>query len=332
MNTRPQAPHPTPERIFQALNAYQLSAALKTAIELDFFSAIGAGRNTAAQIASRSRTAERGARILCDYLVVQGFLTKNSDGYALAPDAAMFLDRQSPAYIGACAAFLASPLRQEEFRKLPEAVRKGGTVMGKEGSLAPDHPMWVEFAQAMAPMQRLMAEAIGKLVGGDSAARSKILDVAAGHGMFGITLARQNPHAEIYAADWPSVLAVAKENAREAGILPRYHTIAGDAFEVPLGSGYDLVLVTNFLHHCDAGAIETFMRKVHASLKPGGRAITLEFIPNDDRVSPPAPAGFALIMPPRRAETLTPSGNTMRYSAKPASSRTKFTPWRRHTA
>jgi hypothetical protein len=106
-----QTPRPTPDRIFQSLNAYQLSAALKAAIELDVFGAIGAGENTAAAIASRR--------------------------YALAPDAAAFLNRQSPTYLGSCANFLASSLQQGEFRKLADAVRKGGTVMGSEGSLAP---------------------------------------------------------------------------------------------------------------------------------------------------------------------------------------------------
>lgn len=309
MTTPTQTPRPTPERIFQSLNAYQLSAALKTAIELDFFSAIGGGANTPPAIASRCQTSARGARILCDYLVVQGFLTKNGEQYALAPDAAAFLDRQSAAYIGSCATFLASPLQQDEFRKLADSVRKGGTVMGPEGSLAPDHPMWVEFARAMAPMQRLMAEMIAKLLDAGSTAKCKILDIAASHGMFGITLARHNPDVEIYAVDWPSVLEVATKNAQQAGVSSRYHTIAGDAFNVPFGSNYDLVLLTNFLHHCDAAAIEVFMRKVHASLKPTGRAVTLEFIPNDDRVSPPAPAAFALIM-----LATTPSGDAYTFA------------------
>jgi 2-polyprenyl-3-methyl-5-hydroxy-6-metoxy-1,4-benzoquinol methylase len=304
-----QTLRPTPDRIFQSLNAYQLSAALKAAIELDVFSAIGAGANTVAALASRCQTSARGARILCDYLVVQGFLTKSGDRYALAPDAAAFLDRRSPTYVGSCANFLASSLQQDEFRKLADAVRKGGTVMGSEGSLAPDHPMWVEFARAMAPMQRLMAEMLAKLVEEDCAGKCKVLDIAAGHGMFGITLARHNPNAEIFAVDWPSVLEVAEENARQAGVSSRYHTIAGDAFEVQFGSEYDIVLLTNFLHHCDPPAIETFVRKVHEALKPGGRATTLEFIPNDDRVSPPAPAAFALIM-----LASTPSGDAYTFA------------------
>lgn len=309
MTTASQTSRPTPARIFQSLNAYQLAAALKGAIELDFFTAIGAGADTASAVASRCQVSERGARILCDYLVVQNFLTKTGDRYALAPDAAAFLDRRSPTYVGSAANFIASPFLQDEFRKVTGAVRKGGTLMGPEGSLAPEHPMWVEFARSMGPLQSLSAEMIAKLIGADAAGKCKVLDIAAGHGMFGVTLARHNPHAEIYAQDWPAVLEVAKENAQKAGVSSRYHTIPGDAFHVDLGSDYDLILLTNFLHHADPPAIEAFMRKVHAALKPGGRAVTLEFIPNDDRISPPDPAAFAIIL-----LATTPAGDAYTFT------------------
>ncbi|HEV2288050.1 MAG TPA: class I SAM-dependent methyltransferase [Candidatus Acidoferrales bacterium] len=291
-----QTQRPTPERIFQALNGYQLTAALKAAIELEIFTAIGGGADMAAVIASRCQASERGVRILCDYLVVHGFLTKSGKGYGLAPDAAVFLDRRSHTYIGACTGFLTSPFIRGEFDRLVEAVRKGGTMMGPEGSMAPDHPMWVEFARSMAPLQGLMAETVAKVIGVDPAAKCKVLDIAAGHGMFGVTVARHNPNAEIYAVDWSGVLDVAKENAERAGVSSRFHAIPGDAFRVEFGSDYDLVLLANFLHHFDPAAIEKFMRKTHAALKSGGRAVTLEFIPNEDRISPPFPAAFGVIV------------------------------------
>jgi SAM-dependent methyltransferase len=89
---------------------------------------------------------------------------------------------------------------------------------------------------------------------------------------------------------------VAKENAQQAGVAGRYETIAGSAFEADFGGGYDLVLLTNFLHHFDPPTCESLLRKVHAALKPGGRAVTLEFVPNEDRVSPPIPASFSMMM------------------------------------
>lgn len=309
MTTASQTPRPTPERIFQSLGAYQLTAALKAAIELNVFTAIGAGADTPAAIASRCQIAERGARILCDYLGARDFLTKRDGHYALAPDVAVFLDRQSSAYIGSCANFIASAFIQDEFRKLSDAVRKGGTMMGPEGSTAPEHPMWVEFARSMMSLQAAMAETIANLIRTDSSRECKVLDIAAGHGMFGIAFARHNPSAEIYALDWPAVLEVAKENAQKAGVSSRHHTIPGDAFHVALGSEYDLILLTNFLHHFDPSAIEAFMHKVHAALKPGGRAVTLEFVPNDDRVSPPTPATFSIVM-----LATTPSGDAYTFA------------------
>jgi 2-polyprenyl-3-methyl-5-hydroxy-6-metoxy-1,4-benzoquinol methylase len=98
------------------------------------------------------------------------------------------------------------------------------------------------------------------------------------------------------ALDWGNVLEVAKENAKAAGLSGRYRTLAGNAFDVDFGEGYDLVLLTNLLHHFDMAGCEMLLRKVCAALKPGGRTAILEFVPNDDRVTPPTSAGFALIM------------------------------------
>jgi 2-polyprenyl-3-methyl-5-hydroxy-6-metoxy-1,4-benzoquinol methylase len=80
----------------------------------------------------------------------------------------------------------------------------------------------------------------------------KILDIAAGHGMFGIAAAKQNPTANIYAADWKNVLEVAMRNAQAAGVADRFHQLVGSAFEADFGGDYDLVLIANFLHHFDS--------------------------------------------------------------------------------
>jgi ubiquinone/menaquinone biosynthesis C-methylase UbiE len=290
MSTTTQAGQPTPERIFDTLNAYQRTAALRGALDLDLFTTIDEGASTAADVAAKLDVPLRGARIICDYLVIIGFLTKQDDRYSLAPDSAAFLSRRSPAYLGGTMKFLNAPVFQEYFRDIAAIVRQGRSV--NDQSVAPDNPIWVEFARSMAPLMRMPAEFIAGLEG----ASSKVLDIAAGHGLFGIAIARQNPEARIFAVDWPRVLDVAKENARNAGVEARYETIPGSAFDVDFGSDYDLALLTNFLHHFDEPTNEKLLRKVHAALKPGGRAVTLEFIPNEDRVSPPGPAAFSLMM------------------------------------
>jgi 2-polyprenyl-3-methyl-5-hydroxy-6-metoxy-1,4-benzoquinol methylase len=292
----PSSQAPSPVHLFDTINSYQKTAALKGAIELDVFSSIAAGQNTAAQLAQACRTDERGTRILCDYLVVIGFLTKQERHYGLTPDTAAFLDKRSPAYMGGCIDFMLAPHHLENFKDVAAIVRKGGTTAPEGGNVAPEHPVWVKFARAMKPMMAMPAQLLAKLVNGDSTPYLKVLDIAAGHGLFGIAVAAQNPNAQIVALDWPAVLEVAQENAQEAGIAARFTTIAGDAFAVEFGDKYDVVLLPNFLHHFDAPTCEILLRKVHAALSDGGRAIILEFIPNEDRVSPPMQAAFSLMM------------------------------------
>jgi ubiquinone/menaquinone biosynthesis C-methylase UbiE len=296
MATQTQAGGPTPQLFFQTANAYQQTEALKAAIELDLFTAIAEGKDTPQALAQRCAVAERGARILADYLTIQGFLIKEGSRYKLTPDSAVFLDRKSPAYMGSLLGFLHAPKFIDAFQNLTQAVRKGGTVAGESGTVAPEHPLWVEFAKSMIPMMAKPAEEIALLVSKSRPKVNKVLDIAAGHGLFGIEIAKRCSDSQIVALDWPNVLAVAQDFASQAGIQGRYRTIAGDAFQQDFGEGYDLVLLTNFLHHFSLSSCETLLRKIHRCLIPGGRVITLEFVPNDDRVTPPPVAEFSLIM------------------------------------
>jgi 2-polyprenyl-3-methyl-5-hydroxy-6-metoxy-1,4-benzoquinol methylase len=297
----------TPERFFSAVNAFQQTEAMKAAIELEIFTVIAEGSSTAAAIAKRCAAAERGVRILCDFLTIHGFLTKNGDEYALAPDSALFLVRTSPAYIGGAIGFLLTPHIREYHERLTEAVRRGGSAIG-HGTLDAENPDWVKFAQAMMPLMYMPAELMAAELRKAGEAR-KVLDVAAGHGMFGIAVAKHNPGAQIYASDWKNVLEVARKNAENMGVGSRYHLIPGSAFDSDFGGGYDLILIPNFLHHFDVPTCATFMRKVHAALGPGGRAAIAEFVPNPDRVTPPIAAAFSMMM-----LASTPSGDAYTYA------------------
>jgi SAM-dependent methyltransferase len=248
-------------------------------------------------------------RILCDYLCIIGFLAKDGGRYSLTQDSAMFLDKRSPAYLSGAIEFQLSPMLADGFKDLAAAVRKGGAVISEEGVVAPEHPIWVKFAYAMAPMAAMPSHLMAKLVDEKADRNLKTLDIAAGHGLYGIAFAKNNPQAEIVALDWAPVLEVAKENARNAAVSDRYSTIEGSAFDVEYGSGYDLVLLTNFLHHFDTATCEKLLRKVCTALADTGRAVALEFVPNEDRISPPEAAGFSMMMLGG-----TPSGDAYTFS------------------
>src|SRR6266853_7002272 len=126
--------------------------------------------------------------------------------------------------MGTVIEFLLSPMITDNFKDLAAVVRKGGSL-SEEGTIAPDHPVWVKFARAMAPMMALPSQLLAPIVDPNANQKLRVLDIAAGHGLYGLAFAKRNPQVEVFAVDWPNVLSVAKENAAAAGVSDRYHTM-----------------------------------------------------------------------------------------------------------
>lgn len=307
--TTPQAPAFSFDLFYTTVNAYYRTAAVKAAIELDVFSVVGERGKTLKEIAHACQASERGIRILCHFLVSIGFLKMRDERLFLTRDMAMFLDSKSPGYLGGCIEFLNSPYIVDAFRDLASVIRTGQLTLAADGVVAPDHPQWVQFARAMEPMMSLPSMLLAELADPRPGRPVKVLDVAAGHGRFGIAVAQRNPQADITFLDWDNVLDVARENASKAGVATRSHFLPGSAFDLDWGEGYDVILLTNFLHHFDQSGCEQILRKAHAALKEGGRVLTFEFIANEDRVSPPLPLTFSMMM-----LGTTPAGEVYTYS------------------
>ena len=129
------------------------------------------------------------------------------------------------------------------------------------------------------------------------------------------------------ALDWDNVLDVARENAAAAKLGDRFKTLTGSAFDVDFGGPYDVVLMPNFLHHFDEATCVGLLRKARAALAPGGRLAISEFVPNEDRVSPPRPAMFAYIMlATTQAGTAFPASALERMLTEAGFHQTKFVP------
>ncbi|HMD36151.1 MAG TPA: hypothetical protein VKH42_14335 [Vicinamibacterales bacterium] len=87
---------------------------------------------------------------------------------------------------------------RNNFEDLTGAIRRGG-VQPSGDTVSADNPIWVEFARSMVPMMIPAAHAIADLIDASSAPSMKVLDIAASHGVFGITIAQRNPRAEVVA-------------------------------------------------------------------------------------------------------------------------------------
>lgn len=286
--------HLSPEHFFETARGFQRTAAIKAAIELDVFTAIAEGASDAVAIAEHCSASQRGVRVLCDYLTVLGFLTKREGRYQLTPESAAFLNRNSPTYVGCAVEFLCGPAETRGMQNLTSTIRNGTPAVTPTHEV--DSEMWVSFARNMMPLIMPGAKAMAAQIALPADRDVRVLDLAASHGMWGLSIAERFPRAQIVALDWPKVLEVAKENAARMGFGGRYSTIPGDAFTVDFLGLYDAILLPNLLHHFDKPTNEKLLKKCHGHLRPGGMVAIAEFVPNEDRVSPPVEAEFAMTM------------------------------------
>lgn len=281
--------------VFEIALAYQKTAALIAAVKLDIFSVIGSQRMTAEELAGCTGASPRGLRILCDFLTVIELLKKEGSTYALTNSARIMLDESSPFAIGSIVDFVAAPEMLRLFFDDPVSYVRGGGAEGLS-NIAPDNPIWIRFAQAMTPLASTTAKRVAAYVTASPAPVRSVLDVAAGHGLYGIEIAKVISNAVVTAIDSAGVLSVARANAEAAGVERRYQTLAGNALAIEWGSGFDLVLLPNFLHHFSIEACTLLLKKTKDSLADNGRALAVDFVPNEDRISPSLPARFAFWM------------------------------------
>jgi 2-polyprenyl-3-methyl-5-hydroxy-6-metoxy-1,4-benzoquinol methylase len=288
---------PSSGLVFNTLLCFQISAALRSAIEIDLFTAIADGHTTADAMAVRCKVNARGMRILADHLVINGFLTKRGNTYGLTAESSCYLVRHSPHYVGRQAEFMQSSFLWALFDHLTQAVREGGAQL-PGNAMEPDHDLWVTFARVMSDSMgieaALVPPIIYKLLERRTAQPLKILDVAAGHGRFGIAFAKADPTCRVVAQDWPRILEVTRDNVLKHGVSDRFTTIAGGIMEVDIGTGYDVVLIPNLIHYLDRASSVQILKKVRAAMNPGALLAIAEFAPNDDRVSTPQFASYAL--------------------------------------
>jgi len=173
---------------------------------------------------------------------------------------------------------MASKWEWDALRDLPAAVRSGGTV-ASENAETPGYKYWEDFAAHASAVASPAADVLADALGPWAAERERlnVLDMACGHGLYGYTLARRQPHALIWSLDWANVLPFARKRAEAMGITARVAMIGGDMFEVPLGGPYDVVMITNVLHHFSERRATELLRRAAATLADDGKIALVGF-------------------------------------------------------
>jgi ubiquinone/menaquinone biosynthesis C-methylase UbiE len=268
---------------------------LATAARLGLFDALEKGPQTASEIAARTSTSERGVRPVLNALVGLQFLTKNGKHqYSLTPESATFMVSGKPGYLGTVMQH-AGHDQIQQWMPLPETVRTGRPARGvnqQEGA-----EFFEQLVVGLFPMNYAAAQVLGKSLNVAAAKKPlKILDIAAGSGVWGIGVAELAPGSTITAVDWPNVLEVTRRFAAQHGMAERFSYIAGDMHAVEFGTGHDLAILGHILHVDGEKKSRALLKKVANAVAPDGTIAIAEFLVNEDRTGPPTALFFAVNM------------------------------------
>jgi len=268
---------------------------IEAAVKHRLFDLLEVSPKTAAQLAKEAGIALRGVTAIGNALVGLRLLTRNRERYALTPESAVFLVSSKPAYHGAFFHHISTQLIPN-WLALDKIVRTGKPATSvnskKHGA-----KFFADFVESIFPLSYGAAKTLGEHLGIPKAKKPvRVLDLAAGSGVWGIALAEQSPQVQISAVDWPPVLAVTERIARRHGVAQRLTKIPGDLSEVSFGKNHDVATLGHILHSEGRDRSRKLLKKTFAALAPGGTIAIMEFLVNHDRNDPLVGLLFAVNM------------------------------------
>ena len=274
----------SPRPLMRILGDFANSQILDAAIEYDFFTLIHKGLQTSEDIAREARTDPRATRIVLDSLLAFAVVEKRNGRYFLTPTGDTFLVRGKPSYIG-------------DFRHVALALWNGMAHL-KE-SLKTGKPLsrmdtgaelqvWEKLVLGIIPIAEPAAEALCNVLDiGSERTGIRVLDIAGGSSIFGMTILSRDPSAQVTQLDWPNVNAVAKKLNRERDLEGKIRFIDGEHHSTAIEqSYYDLVLASNFCRFESPKGNQQLFAKAYSALEAGGCFVVNDFVPNEERTEP----------------------------------------------
>jgi len=282
MQTKPSV---SPTRLLQFAWGFAVPLIIDAAIRHRLFDALDKGPRTAAALASEAAISERGARAVLNALTSVELLRKDAEGrYSLTPESAHFLISTRPSFLGGSFRHATAQL-MPRWLALNEIVGTGRPAPYADSD-AGRAAHFQEFVEDLLPLSYPAAQALADaLVAEAGEAPMRVLDVAAGSGVWGVALAERSPRVRVTAVDWPQVLDVTLSVARRFGVGDQVETRAGDVFEIDLGGDHQVAVLGHILHSVGESRSRALLAKVHQALAPGGAIAIAEFLVDEARAA-----------------------------------------------
>lgn len=289
------APAVTPERLMQLSWGYAPPLIIEAAVRNGLFDALATQPMTSRDLAGATGTSQRGVTAVMDALVSLGLAARNREGqYVLTPESDTFLVSSRPGFLGGFLSHMSQTIIPS-WLSLSESVRTGEpATQVNEESVGGE--FFRDFVEALFPLGYPAALGVAKALEFPQDAAIRILDIAAGSGVWSIGFAKTYPRARVTAVDWGAVIPVTQKVVAQHGLSERYTYISDDILEADFGAGYDVATLGQILHSEGDERSRKLIERVFQALKPGGTIVIAEFVANDDRTGPPNALIFSVNM------------------------------------
>jgi hypothetical protein len=283
---------PNPLAILQTAFSFWSSKVLLTAVEFGVFTKLADRRLTGAELGTELKLHPRAIADFFDALVAMKFLDRDGEGprseYFNTPEGALFLDENSPRYIGGILIMLNARLFKF-WNDLPEALRTGQpqneTKTGGKGifeALYAEQAKLEQFLGAMTGISRLNFEALADKF--DFSKYNTLCDIGGATGLLCTEVAKKHPHLTCTSFDLPPVEPVARKAITAAGLSSRVGTASGDFFKDPLPQA-DVITMGMILHDWNLEKKMQLIQTAYDALPREGAFVAIENLIDDERRS-----------------------------------------------
>ncbi|MGE0715051.1 MAG: methyltransferase [Alphaproteobacteria bacterium] len=279
-----------PGHIMQIGLGFFGSKTLLSAVELGLFTSLAKGPMTAAEIADTLGLAPRAVPDFPDALVALRLLARDGDGpgarYANTPDGALFLDRESPAYVGGILE-MANARLYRFWGDLTEALRTGRPQNETKNS---GESVFAKLYEVPKRLEQFMDAMSGVSAGNfrlfadrfDFARYGSLCDVGGATGQLSRFVAGRHPHMRCVSFDLPAVEPIARRRIAADGLDDRVRAVSGDFFADDLPRA-DVITMGMILHDWNLERKKLLIRKAYDALPPGGAFVAIEALIDDAR-------------------------------------------------
>lgn len=286
----------TPERIMQMAWGYVPPLVLEAAIRHRVFDVLDNGPKTVAETAAATSASVRGLTAIMNALVGLSFLSKDAYArYALTPESSAFLVSSKPGFQGGLIRHCSEHLIPR-WLHLNDVVATGNPVSAVNEEQSGGN-FFHDFVLDIFPMSYPAAQFLAAHMSyGAAGSPVRVLDLAAGSGVWGIAQAQSSPRVHVTAVDWPEVIPVTKKTSARFGLADRFSFVEGDLHDADFGSGYALATLGHILHSEGEALGKKLLAKTFRALAPGGVIAIAEFLVNKERTGPVTGLFFAVNM------------------------------------